>query len=170
MLIYSVQVSWFLIDILCRYCICYWIWGQFSSVAQSYETLCDPMDCSTPSFPVHHQLLELAQTHIHRVSDGIQPSHPLSPPCPPAFNLFQHQVFSNESALRIRWPKYWSFSFNVDYDGYSISSKGSLPTVVDIMVIWVNSPIPVHSLSPRMSTFTLAISCWQLPSCLNSWT
>jgi len=64
---------------------------QFSSVAQLYPTLCDPMDCSTPGFPVHHQLLELAQTHVHRVGDAIQPSHPLSSPSPPAFNLSQHQ-------------------------------------------------------------------------------
>ena len=64
---------------------------QFSSVAQSCPTLCDPMDCSTPGFPVHHQLLELAQTHIHWVGDAIQPSHPLSSPSPPAFNLSQHQ-------------------------------------------------------------------------------
>ena len=63
----------------------------FSSVAQSCPTLCDPMDCSMPGFPVHHQLPELTQTHIHRVSDAIQPSHPLSSPSPPAFNLSQHQ-------------------------------------------------------------------------------
>ena len=71
------------------------------------------MDCSTPGFPVHHQLLELAQTPIHRVSDVIQPSHPLSNPSPPAFNLSQHQVFSNELVLHIRWPEYWSLSFNI---------------------------------------------------------
>ena len=64
---------------------------QFSSVAQEYLTLCDPMDYSTPGFPVHHQLLELTQTHVHWVSDAIQPSHPLSSPSPPAFNLSQHQ-------------------------------------------------------------------------------
>ena len=64
---------------------------QFSSVAQSCPTLCDPMDCSTPGFAVHHQLLELAQTHVYWVSDAIQPSHPLSSPSPPAFNLAQHQ-------------------------------------------------------------------------------
>ena len=64
---------------------------QFSSFAQSCPNLCNPMDCSTPGFPVHHQLPELAQTHVHRVSDAIQPSHSLSSPCPPAFNLSQHQ-------------------------------------------------------------------------------
>ena len=64
---------------------------QFSSVAQLCLTLCDPMDCSTPGFPVHHQLLELAQTHVHEVGDAIQPSHPVLSPFPPAFNLSQHQ-------------------------------------------------------------------------------
>ena len=65
---------------------------QFSSVAQSScSTLCDPMNCSTPGLPVHHQLLEFAQTHVHRVSDAFQPSHPLSSPSPPAPNPSQHQ-------------------------------------------------------------------------------
>ena len=73
----------------------------------------DPMNRSTPGFPVYHQLPEFTQTHVHRVSDAMQPSHPLSSPSPPALNPSQHQVFSNESALHIRWPKYWSFSFNI---------------------------------------------------------
>ena len=64
---------------------------QFSSVAQSYLTLCDPMDCSMPGLPVHHQLLEFTQTHVHWVSGAIQPPHLLSSPSPPAFNLSQHQ-------------------------------------------------------------------------------
>ena len=67
---------------------------QFSSVAQSCPTFCDPMKCSTPGLPVHHQLPEFTQTHIHRVSDAIQPSHPLSSPSPPAPNPFQHQGLS----------------------------------------------------------------------------
>ena len=64
---------------------------KVSSVTQLCPTLCDPMDWSTPGFPVHHQLPELAQTHVHRISDAIQPAHPLSSPSPPAFNLAQHQ-------------------------------------------------------------------------------
>ena len=64
---------------------------QFSSVAQSCPTLCDPMNHSTPGLPVVHQLPEFTQTHVHRVSDAIQPSHPLSPPSPPTLNLSQHQ-------------------------------------------------------------------------------
>ena len=66
---------------------------QLSSVGQSCPTLCDPMDYTMPGFPVLHQLPELAQTHVHRVSDAIQPSHPLSSLSPPAFNLSQHQGF-----------------------------------------------------------------------------
>ena len=64
---------------------------QFSSVAQSCPTLCDPMDCSTPGLPVYHQLPDFTQTHVHWVSDAIQLSHPLSSPSPPTFNLSQHQ-------------------------------------------------------------------------------
>ena len=65
--------------------------SQFSSVAQSCPTLCNPMNCSTPGLPVHHQLPEFTQTHVHRVGDSIQPSHPLSSPSPPAPNPSQHQ-------------------------------------------------------------------------------
>ena len=82
------------------------------SVTQVCPTFCDPMDCSTPGFPVLHHLPELAQTHVHLVGDAIQPSHPLSSPSPPAFNLSQHQGLSNESVLCIRWPKYWNFSIS----------------------------------------------------------
>ena len=78
---------------------------QFSSVAQSFLTLCNPMDCSTSGFPLHHQLPEFTQTHVHRVSDAIQPSYLLSSPSP-AFNLSQHLGLFNESVLHIRWPKY----------------------------------------------------------------
>ena len=66
---------------------------QFSSVTQSCLTLCNPMNCSTPGLPVHHQLPEFTQTHVHRVSDATQPSHPLSSPSPPAPNPSQHQSF-----------------------------------------------------------------------------
>ena len=86
---------------------------QFSSVAHSCPTLCDPMNHRMPGLPIHHQLLESTQTHVHWVSDAIQPSHHLSSPSPPALNLFQHQGFSNESTLHIRWSKYWVFSFNI---------------------------------------------------------
>ena len=84
---------------------------QFNSVAQSCPTLCDPMDCSMPGFPVHPQLPEFTQTHFRRVCDAIQPSHPLVSPSPLAFNLSQHQGL--ESVLYIKWPKFWSFSFSI---------------------------------------------------------
>ena len=87
------------------------IW--FSSVAQSCLTLCDPMNRSMPGLPVHHQLLEFTQTHVHLVGDAIQPSHPLSSASPPAPVSPSIRVFSNESTRRIRWPKYWSFSFSI---------------------------------------------------------
>ena len=80
---------------------------------QSYPTLCDPMNRNTPGLPVHHQLPEFTQTHIHQVSDAIQPSHPLSSPSPPAPIPPCIRVFSNESTLRMCWPKYWSFSFSI---------------------------------------------------------
>ena len=92
---------------------------QFSSVTQLCLTLCDPLDCSTPGLPVHHQLPELAQTHVHQVSDAIQPSHPLSSPSPPTSIFPSIRVFSNESVLHIRWPKYWSFSFINSSNEYS---------------------------------------------------
>ena len=87
----------------------------FSSVAQSCPTLCDPMNCSTLVLPVHHQLPEFTQTHVHRVGDAIQPSHHCRPllllsPITPSI-----RVFSNESTLCLRWPKYWSISFNISH-------------------------------------------------------
>ena len=82
---------------------------QFSSVAQSCPTLCNPMNRSTQGLPVHHQLPEFTQTHIHRVGEAIL-CRPLLllPPIPPSIRLF-----SNESTLRMKWPKYWSFSFSI---------------------------------------------------------
>ena len=104
---------------------------QFSSVTQSCPTLCDPMDCSTLAFPVHHQLPKLAQTHVQWVGDAIQPFHPLSSPSPPSFNLTQHQALSNESVLHIRWPKYWSFSF-------SISPSNEYPGLISLRIDWLD--------------------------------
>ena len=104
---------------------------QFSSVAQSCPTLCDPMNHRTPGLHVHHQLPEFTQTHVHRISDAIQPAHPLStllllPPIPPSI-----RVFSNESTLRMRWPKYWSFSF-------SISPFKEIPGLISFRMDWLD--------------------------------
>ena len=91
---------------------------QFSSVIQLCLTLCDPMDCSTPGLPVHHQLPEFTQTHVHWVSDAIHLSHPLSSPSLPAFNLSQHQGLSNESVLCIRWPKVLDFQVQLQLQSF----------------------------------------------------
>ena len=98
------------------------------SVTQFCPTLCNPMDYSTLGFPVHH-LPELAQTHAHWVSDAIQPSHPLLSPSPPASIFPSIRVFSNESALHIRWPNYWSFS-------YSISSSNGYSGLISFRIDW----------------------------------
>ena len=79
----------------------------------SHVQLCDPMNCSASDLPVHHQLLEFTQTHVHWVGDAIQPSHPLSSPSPPAPIPPRIRVFSNESTFLMRWPKFWSFSFSI---------------------------------------------------------
>ena len=104
----------------------YWGHVQLSSVAQSRPTLCDPVNRSTPGLPVHHQLPEFAQTHVHRVGDAIRPSHPLSSLPPSIFPSIR--VFSNESALRIRWPKYWSFSFSISPSNEHSGLISSHPT------------------------------------------
>ena len=104
---------------------------QFSSVTQSCPTLSDPMNCSTPGVPVHHQLPEFTQTHVHQVRDAIQPSYPLSSPFPPAAIPPSIRVFSNESTLRMRWPKYWSFSFSI------IPSKEQ-PGLISLRMNWLN--------------------------------
>ena len=100
-------------------------------VTQSCPTLCNPMDCSTLSFPVHHYLLEFAQTHVHQVDDAIQPSHPLLSPYLPTFNLSQHQGLFNESVLSIRWPKHWNFSF-------SISPSNEYSRLISFRIDWLD--------------------------------
>ena len=89
-----------------------------------------PMDCSMPDLPVHHQLSEFTQTHVHSVGDAIQPSLLLSP-SPPAPNHSQHESLSNESTLRMRWPKYWSFSFSI------IPSK-EIPGLISFRMDWLD--------------------------------
>ena len=104
---------------------------QFSSVTQLCPTLWNPMNHSTPGLPVHHQLPEFTLTHIYRVGDAVQPSHPLSSPSllspiPPSI-----RVFSNESTLHMRWPKYWSFSFN-------ISPSNEHPGLISFRMDWLD--------------------------------
>ena len=124
-----------------------WRLYQFSSVAQSCRTLCNPMNHSMPGLPVHHQLSEFIQTQAHRVGDAIQPSHPLSSRSPPVPNPSSIRIFSNESTLRMRWPKYCSFSF-------SISPSNEHPGLIFIRMDWLDllavlgtlkSPLQHHS-------------------------
>ena len=104
---------------------------QFISVVQSCPTLCDPMDYSTPGLLVHHQLPEFTQTHVHWVSDAVQRSHPCCPLLllPSIFPSLR--VFSNESVLRISWPKYWSFSF-------SISPSNEYSGLISFRIDWLD--------------------------------
>ena len=105
--------------------------AQFSSVAQSCLTLCDPMNHSMSGLPVHHQFPQFTQTHVHRVSDAIQPlilcySLLLLPPNTPSI-----RVFFSESTLAMRWPKYWSFSF-------SISPSNEHPGLISFRMDWLD--------------------------------
>ena len=104
---------------------------QFSSVAQSCLTLCNPRNCSTPSLPVHHQLPESTQTHVHWVGDAIQPSHPLLSPSPPAPNLSQHQGLFRWVSSSHQVAKYWSFSFN-------ISPTNEHPGLISFRMDWLD--------------------------------
>ena len=143
-----------------------WISVQFSSVAQSCPTLYDPMNCSTPGLPVHHQLLEFTQTHVHQVSDAIQPSHPLPSPSPPAPIPPRIRVFSNESTLHMRWPKYWSFSL-------SISPSNEHPGLIFFRMDWLDllavqgilkSPLQQHRSKAQVlqcSIFTAVHGDWK---------
>ena len=120
---------------------------QFSPVTQSCPTLGDPMNCSTPGLPVHHQLPEFTQTHVHQVGDAFQPSHPpssllLLPPIPPSI-----RVFSNDSTLHMRWPKYWSFSFSI------IPSK-EIPGLISFRMDWLDL-LAVKGLSRVFSNTTV---------------
>ena len=124
---------------------------QFSSVSQSCPTLCDPMNCSTPGLPVHHQLPEFTQTHVHQVSDAIQPfilCHPLFllPPIPPSI-----RVFSNESTLRMMWPNYWSFSFSI------IPSK-EIPGLISFRMDWLDLLAVQGTLKSLLQHHTLKAS------------
>ena len=134
---------------------------QFSSVTHSCPTLCNPINCSTPGLPVHHQLPEFTQTHVHRVGDAIQPSHLcrplfLLPRIPPSI-----RVFSNDSALCMRWPKYWNFSL-------SISPSNECPGLIFFRMDWLdllavqgtlNSLLQHHSSKASILWHSLSSQC-----------
>ena len=115
-----------------------------------------------PGLPVHHQLPEFTQTHAHRVSDAIQPSHPLSSPSPPAFNLSQHQGLFNESALRIRWPKYWSFSFN-------ISPSNEYSGLISFRIDWLDLLAVQGSLKSLLQQHSSKASILQCSAMIQPW-
>ena len=138
---------------------------QFSSVTQSCPTLGDPMDCSTPGFPVHHQLPELTQTHVHCIGDDMQPSHPLSSPSHPPSIFPSIRVFSNESVLHIRWPKYWSSS---------ISPSNEYSGLISFRIGWFGllSPRDSQQSSPTpqfKSINSLALSFLYGPTHIHTW-
>ena len=138
-------------SLMCEYSCC-------CSVAESRLTLCDPMNCSTPGFPVLHSLLELAQTHVHWVSDAIQTSHLLLPPSPLALNFPTIRVFSNEPALHIRWPKYCSFSFSFSISPYNEYS-GSMSFSIDWFdLLAVQGLSRESSQEPQFRSLSLALS------------
>ena len=165
--------------------------SSIRSVTQSYLTLYDLMDCSMPDFSVHHQLPELTQTHVHQVSDAIQPSHSLSSPSPLALSLSQHEGlfkwiswghiqieseglekkrYSNESAISMRWPKYWSFSFSIspsnEYSGlisfrihwfHLLAVQGTLKSLLQhhsskASILWGSAFFIVQLSNPYMTT------------------
>ena len=156
--------------------------GQYS-IAQSFPTLCDPMDCSIPGFPVLHHFPEPAQTHVHRVSDATQPSCPLSSPSSPVFYLSQHQGLVSELALHSRWPKYWCFSFSIshsnEYSGlisFSIdwfdllAVQGTLKSLLQhhsskASVLWCSAFFMVQLSHAYMTNGkTVALSIWTFVS------
>ena len=113
---------------------CLWagmLWFQFSSVTQSCATFCDRMDCNMPGFPVHHQLPEFTQTHVHWVGDAIQHLLLCCPLLLPPSIFPSIRVFSNESVHHIRWPKYWSLSF-------SISPSNEYSGLISFMMDWLD--------------------------------
>ena len=158
-----------------------WILHQFSSVqfscsAMSSLTLCNPMDCSMPGFPVHHQLPELL---VHRISDAIRPSHPCHPLLFPPSIFPSIRVFSKVSVLGIRWSKYWSFSFSVSpSNGYSelisfrmhwldlLAVQGTLKSLLQhqsskASIVWCSAFFMVQLSHPYMMTGeTIALTVW----------
>ena len=124
------------------------------SVAKSCPTLSDPVDCCTPGFPVVHCLSEFAQTHVHWVGDDILSSHFLLPASPPTLTLSQHQGLFQWSALCIRWPKYWSFSF-------SISPSNEYSGLISFRIDWFDLLAVLETLNGLLQHHNLKESIFQ---------
>ena len=154
-----------------------------SPVAQSCQTLCYPKDCITPGFPVHHQLQELAQTHVHQIGDAIQPSHPLCPLLLPPSIPPSIRVFSSESVLRMRWPKYWNVSLSIsppsEHSGLIsfrmdwldlLADQGTLKSLLQnhsskASILWHSAFFTVQLSYPYMTTGkTIALTKWTFVS------
>ena len=120
-----------------------------SSVAQLYLTLWNPMDCSTPGFPVHHQFLELTQTHVHCIGDAIQPSYPLLSPSPPAFSLSQHQGLFQWVSSSHQWPilelllQHQSFQWIQDWSPLGLTGWISLQSK-ELSRVFSNTTVQKH--------------------------
>ena len=130
---------------------------EFNLVTQWCPTLCNPIGCSMPGFPVHHQLPELAQTHFHCIGDAIQPSHPLSSPSSPTSIFPSIRVFSSEPVLRIRWPKYWSFSF-------SISPSYEYSGLISFRMDWLDLRVVQGTLKSLLKHHSSKASIRQCPA------
>ena len=157
----------------------------FCSVAHSCPTLCNPMDCSMPGFPVLHHLLELAQTYVHWVSDAIQPSHPLSFPSP-TFTLSQHQGLFQRVGSSLRWPKYWSFNispfnehsrlitFRIDWFDL-LAVQGTLKSLLqchssEASILWSSAFFIVQLSHPYMTTRKfITMNIWTFVVCFLIW-
>ena len=122
-------------------------------VAQSCPTLCNPMDCSSPGFPVHHQLSELAQTHVHRVGDAVQPTHPLPSPSPPAFNLSQHQDLFQWVSSSHQVAKDWRFNF-------SISPSNEYLGLISFKIDWLDLQVFSNTTVQKRQLFGTQLSFW----------
>ena len=148
---------------------------QFSSVARAYPTLSNYVDCSTPGFSVHHQLPEVAQSHVHQVGDVIQPSHHCHPLLPSIFPCTG--VFFSESVLPIRWPKYWSFSISSSNEYSELISfrinwfdllaiQGTLKSLLHhhnskVSIFWCSAFFMVQISHPYMTTGkSMALTVW----------
>ena len=152
---------------------------RISSVTQLCPTLCDPLDCSTPGFPVHHQFPEFTQTHAHWVGDAIQPSHPLLSPSAPPSIFPSIRVFSNELVLHIRWPNYWSFRISPSKEYSELISfrtewfdllavQGTLKSLLQhhsskASTLWCSAFFTVQLSHPYMTTGKIiALTIWTL--------
>ena len=141
---------------------------QFSSVAQSYPTPFDPMDCSTRGLPVHHQLSKFTQTHVRWVDFAIQPSHPLFPVLLLPLIFSSIRVFSNQSVLPMRRPKYWSFNFSISLSNDCSRLISFRIGWFDFLAIQVTLKSLLHTTVQKHQFFNIQPSLWS-SSHIHTW-